>query len=67
VSKHLKVLSDVGLVGCRSEGRRRLYRVKAENLKPIHDWLTNYERLWNERLDQLDDYLTGLQEGEDEQ
>jgi DNA-binding transcriptional ArsR family regulator len=65
VSKHLRVLSDVGLVRCRAEGRRRLYRAEPGQLRPLHDWLAKYEQAWNDRLDRLDDYLTELQqEGE---
>lgn len=61
VSKHLKVLKDVGLVESRTEGRKRLYRIDALALKPVHDWVKEYERLWNERLDRLDDYLQEIQ------
>jgi DNA-binding transcriptional ArsR family regulator len=61
VSKHLRVLSEVGLVRCRAEGRRRLYRLDPTCLRPMGDWLAKYERLWNERLDRLDEYLTELQ------
>ena len=61
VSKHLRVLSEVGLVSCRAEGRRRLYRLEPEHLRPLHDWVTKYERAINDRLDRLDDYLTELQ------
>jgi DNA-binding transcriptional ArsR family regulator len=61
VSKHLKVLKDVGLVEMRAEGRNRLYRLDARALKPVHDWVSEYERLWNERLDRLDGYLEDLQ------
>ena len=61
VSKHLRVLSDVGLVKCRAEGRRRFYRLDDEHLRPLHDWLDKYEQYWNRRLDRLDDYLTDLQ------
>ncbi len=64
VSKHLRVLSDAGLVKCRSEGRRRLYRLENEQLRPLHDWLQKYERAWNRRLDRLDDYLGDLQRKE---
>jgi DNA-binding transcriptional ArsR family regulator len=49
VSKHLRVLREVGLVHVRDEGRRRLYRLNAEPLKPIHDWLNGYEQAWNDR------------------
>src|SRR5579859_2608582 len=64
VSKHLRVLSEVGLVSCRAEGRRRLYRLEAARLRPMHEWLTRYERAWNERLDRMDDYLQELQRRE---
>jgi DNA-binding transcriptional ArsR family regulator len=61
VSKHLRVLSEVGLVTCRSEGRRRLYRAEPARLRPMHDWLAKYEQAWNARLDRVDDYLQELQ------
>ena len=65
VSKHLRVLSEVGLVTCRAEGRRRLYRLEPAHLRPFHDWLAKYEQAWNDRLDRMDDYLKELQqEGE---
>ena len=62
VSKHLRVLSEVGLVSCRADGRRRLYRLEPARLRPFHDWLAKYEQAWNERLDRMDDYLKELQE-----
>src|SRR5215510_14213748 len=55
VSKHLRVLSEVGLVSCRAEGRRRLYRLEPARLQPFHRWLAKYEQAWNDRLDRLDD------------
>jgi DNA-binding transcriptional ArsR family regulator len=61
VSKHLRVLNEVGLVRCRAEGRRRLYRLAPEHLRPLHDWLAKYERAMNDRLDRMDDYLQELQ------
>src|SRR6188508_237502 len=61
VSKHLRVLSEVGLVSSRAEGRRRLYRLQPEQLAPLHDWVTTYERAINDRLDRMDDYLTEIQ------
>ena len=61
VSKHLGVLKDVGLVSQRQVGRQRVYRVNADELKPIHDWVTLFERQWNERFDRLDEYLKELQ------
>jgi DNA-binding transcriptional ArsR family regulator len=61
VSKHLRVLSEAGLVRCRAQGRRRLYRLDPANLRPLRDWLAKYERVMAERLDQMDDYLAELQ------
>ena len=64
VSKHLRVLSEVGLVRCRAEGRRRLYRLEPEHLRPRHKCVVKYEQAWNDRLDRLDNYLQELQQGE---
>ena len=66
VSKHLRVLSEVGLVRCRAEGRHRLYRLAPEHLRPVQDWVAKYERAINDRLDRIEDYLDELQrQGED--
>src|SRR5712691_7964492 len=62
VSKHLRVLSEVGLVRSRAEGRRRLYRLEPSRFAPLHEWLAKYEQAWNDRLDRLDDYLKELQQ-----
>ena len=62
VSKHLRVLSEVGLVRCRAEGRRRLYRLEPARLQPFHAWLAKYEQALNDRLDRLDEYLKELQQ-----
>jgi len=62
VSKHLRVLSEVGLVRCRAEGRRRLYRLEPMRLRPLQEWLVKYEQAWNDRLDRVDDYLQELQQ-----
>jgi DNA-binding transcriptional ArsR family regulator len=67
VSKHLRVLSEVGLVRCRVEGRRRLYRLEPARLRPLHEWLAKYEQAWNDRLDRVDDYLKELQQRGDQQ
>jgi DNA-binding transcriptional ArsR family regulator len=64
VSKHLRVLSEVGLVRCRAQGRRRLYRLEPARLRPLHEWLAKYERAWHDRMDRVDDYLKELQQGE---
>src|SRR5262245_42260514 len=65
VSKHLRVLSEVGLVRCRAEGRRRLYSLQPARLRPMQEWLAKYERALSERLDRMDDYLRELREKED--
>jgi DNA-binding transcriptional ArsR family regulator len=64
VSKHLRVLSEVGLVRCRAEGRRRLYRLEPARLRPLREWLAQYEQAWSNRMDRMDDYLKELQQGE---
>src|SRR5690349_22516883 len=67
VSKHLRVLSEVGLVSSRADGRRRLYRLEPSHLRPFHEWLAKYEQAVSERLDRMDDYLAQLQrQGEPE-
>ena len=65
VSKHLRVLREVGAVEVRDQGRQRLYRLNGRALKPIHDWVGHYERSWSERLGQLDVVLQELQHQEE--
>jgi DNA-binding transcriptional ArsR family regulator len=60
VSKHLRVLRDVGVVGVREDGRQRLYRLNGSALKPIHDWVKAFEQTWSDRFDQLDVVLEDL-------
>jgi DNA-binding transcriptional ArsR family regulator len=60
VSKHLRVLREVGLVTARDQGRQRMYRLNGVALKPIHDWVKGYERLWSDRFELLDDVLDDL-------
>ena len=65
VSKHLRVLREVGVVDVREDGRQRLYRVNGHALKPIHDWVKAYEATWSERFELLEDVLEELKrEGE---
>ena len=64
VSKHLRVLREVGAVDGREEGRQRLYRLNARALKPIHDWVRGYERFWSERFDRMDVVLEELKQEE---
>jgi DNA-binding transcriptional ArsR family regulator len=65
VSKHLRVLREVGLVQVREEGRERIYRLDGHSLKPIHDWVKNYERMWSDRFDALDNVLEDLKTKEE--
>lgn len=64
VSKHLRVLREVGAVDVREQGRQRLYRLNGHALKPIHDWVKAYERSWSERFDRLDGVLEELEQKE---
>jgi DNA-binding transcriptional ArsR family regulator len=66
VSKHLRVLREVGVVDVREQGRQRLYRLNGHALKPIHDWVKAYERSWSERFDALDLVLDELKQKEEE-
>ena len=66
VSKHLRVLREVGAVDVREAGRQRLYRLNGEALKPIHDWVKAYERSWSERFDRLDVVLDELKQMKEE-
>ena len=67
VSKHLRGLREVGAVDVREDGRRRLYRLNGRALKPIHDWVKDYERTWSERFDRLDAVLEELKREEDKE
>jgi DNA-binding transcriptional ArsR family regulator len=64
VSKHLRVLREVGLVDVRDEGRQRMYRLNGQPLKPIHDWVKKYEETWTERFEVLDELLAELKHKE---
>lgn len=64
VSKHLRVLREVGLVQVRTEGRQRLYRCNGAPLQPIHDWVGAYRQAWSSRFERLDGVLTELIEQE---
>jgi DNA-binding transcriptional ArsR family regulator len=65
VSKHLRVLREVGLVAVRDEGRQRVYSLNGQPLKPIHDWVKAYEDTWSRRFERLDVVLEELQSKED--
>jgi DNA-binding transcriptional ArsR family regulator len=65
VSKHLRVLREVGLVAVRDEGRQRIYRLNGRSLKPIHDWVKAFERTWDERFALMDEVLEELTQQEE--
>jgi DNA-binding transcriptional ArsR family regulator len=66
VSKHLRVLREVGAVDVRERGRERLYRLNAPALKPIHDWVKSFQELWSERFEELDSVLVELKQQEEQ-
>jgi len=53
VSKHLRVLRDVGLVHVRRDGRQKLYQTNAEAIRPLHEWTSTFERYWQHQLDRV--------------
>ena len=65
VSKHLRVLRTVGAVDVRQAGRQRLYRLNGPALKPIHDWVREFEQTWSDRFDGLGEVLRDLHGEED--
>ncbi len=67
VSKHLGVLKQVNLVSERRDGRQRFYRTNAEQLKPIFDWVSPFERYWSESYEHLDELLEQMQKQKNEQ
>ncbi len=67
VSKHLRVLREVDAVDVREHGRQRMYRLNGVALKPIHDWISSYERSWEERFERLDAVLDQLTHQEEAQ
>lgn len=65
VSKHLKVLREVGLVNARRDGRRRIYWLNAVPLKPIHEWVKEYQQAWEDSFQAMDEVLEELKSKED--
>jgi DNA-binding transcriptional ArsR family regulator len=57
VSKHLRVLRDVGLVGVRAQAQRRIYTLRAERLSEVDAWLGRYRRYWARHLDAIEQHL----------
>ncbi len=66
VSKHLRVLREVGVVHVRDDGRWRLYRLNGSALKPIHDWVKAYERTWEQRFAAMDTVLEEIKRQEED-
>lgn len=64
VSKHLKTLSNAGIVEMHPVAQQRIYNLRPEPFKELDTWLESYRKTWDERLDRLDDYLIELQEDE---
>ena len=64
VSKHLSVLKQVGIVSERKEGRYRVYKVNAVQLKPVQEWVVQFEQFWSNSLDHLEIYLNEVQSKE---
>ncbi|MZQ83314.1 metalloregulator ArsR/SmtB family transcription factor [Paenibacillus sp. 5J-6] len=60
VSKHLKILSEAGLVEVRADANRRIYRLRTEPLMEMDEWLESFRGMWEERFDRLSDYLNHL-------
>jgi DNA-binding transcriptional ArsR family regulator len=57
VSKHLRILREAKLVRSRKEGRERLYAVEPRKLRQVYDWVSHFEKYWDEKLDALGKYL----------
>jgi DNA-binding transcriptional ArsR family regulator len=64
VSKHLRMLREMGLVRVRKEAQRRWYELRPEPLAELDAWLESYRHLWDDRIDRLDNYLQELQKKE---
>ncbi|WP_338863751.1 metalloregulator ArsR/SmtB family transcription factor [Myxococcus stipitatus] len=64
VSKHLKVLKEAGLVDVQPRAQQRLYELKAQPLRELHEWLERYRQLWDARFDAMDELLEELQQKE---
>jgi DNA-binding transcriptional ArsR family regulator len=62
VSKHLRVLKDAGLVEVEARAQHRVYELRAEKLRRMHDWLERYRKIWDARFDALDELIEELDE-----
>jgi DNA-binding transcriptional ArsR family regulator len=66
VSKHLRVLREVGLVHVREVGRQRMYRLNGQPLQPIHEWVSGFAWTWERRFERMDEVLQELADLEDD-
>jgi DNA-binding transcriptional ArsR family regulator len=64
-SKHLQVLREVGLVRARKEGRRRFYTLEPDGLRPVREWLGEFEQFWTESFERLEEYARELERAND--
>jgi DNA-binding transcriptional ArsR family regulator len=64
VSRHIKILKECGLVVVRQQGRERYCDVRLDKLNEVADWIEQYQKVWEQRLDRLDEYLNELQNKE---
>lgn len=62
VSKHLRVLREAGLARVRKDGQQRIYRLKAEGLREVDEWLEPFRASWGDRLDALEDVLSSMED-----
>ncbi|MFD0586543.1 ArsR/SmtB family transcription factor [Paenibacillus sp. GCM10027627] len=67
VSRHLRILSEAGLVGVRHHAQQRIYSLEAQPFREIDAWLDSFSKLWDERLDQFESYMLDYQKGEEQQ
>ena len=65
ISKHIKILAECGLVAIHKQGRTRYCHARLEKLNEVSDWVNQYQRVWQQRFDRLDEYLTILQKEKD--
>ena len=61
ISKHLRILNECGIITISKKGRERLCEIQPKNLMPVAEWIEQYRKLWEEKLDQFEDYLMKLQ------
>jgi DNA-binding transcriptional ArsR family regulator len=64
ISRHIKILSECGLVVVHRQGRERYCEVRLDKLNEVSDWVAHYQKVWEERFDRLDEYLNELQQKE---